>query len=175
MVKVLQIVAVGLSTTLLATLVGCSQASDRAEAPATSEETTEESIASDSESDNVSAQAPVANDAANDSEESYRTVENITLPAPSNDPLAMVVGLRQFSGEPIGSEQIKVNYPAPDQAVVVTTVRGLPDDSVNAIRTRYEFEPVAEQPGQWQIVKVTQQNKCQSGRGSEDWTAELCQ
>ena len=174
MVKVLKIVAVGLATTMLASVVACSQGSN-SEAPNpadTSGSSAEESIAPDQEADSSSAQDSAQD--SKDAEESYRTVENVTPPAPGSDPLAMVFGLRQFTGEAIGSEQIKVTYPTPDQAVVVTTVRGLPDDSVSAIRTRYEFKPVEGQTGQWQMVKVSEQNKCQAGRGPDDWTAELC-
>lgn len=170
MVKLLNIIAVGLATTTLAVVVGCSQ-TPQSEAPAnTSGTAAEESVAA-TDKENTTAQAETTSEA----EDIYRPVENITFPAPGSDPLAMVFGLRQFTGEAIGSEQLKVTYPTPDQAIVVTTVRGLPDDSINAIRTRYEFQPVAEQAGQWQMVKVSQQNKCRSGRGPEDWTAELCQ
>lgn len=167
MVKFLNIIAVGLATTTLATLVGCSRAPE-AEAPANTSNQ-ESTAATDPEN------APTQAEASADAEDIYRPVENITFPAPGSDPLAMVFGLRQFTGEAIGSEQLKITYPTPEQAIVVTTVRGLPDDSINAIRTRYEFQPVAGQTGQWQMVKVSQQNKCRSGRGPEDWTAELCQ
>lgn len=106
----------------------------------------------------------------------YRTVENATLPAPGTDPLAMIFELRQANGEAIGSEQIRVSYPTLDQAVVVWVQRGLADDSVSAIRTRYELRAVNNPDGQqlWQVVNVTQQNKCHAARGSQDWTGALC-
>lgn len=173
MVKVLRAVAVGLASTTLAVLVGCSQAS-QSEAPAPATNASDSAPAEETtaaEQDNPSAQT----EASSEAENTYRPVENITFPAPGNDPLAMVFGLRQFTGEAVGSEQLKVTYPASDQAIVVTTVRGLPDDSVNALRTRYEFKSVEGQPGQWQMVNVSQQNKCKAGRGSEEWTADLCQ
>ncbi|NJR58731.1 MAG: hypothetical protein HC769_07670 [Cyanobacteria bacterium CRU_2_1] len=91
--------------------------------------------------------------------------------------MAMVFQLRQPVGEPIGSEQIRLNYPAPGKAVVTVVIRGLQDDSVNATRTRYEFQPAPSSTDTnrlWQITQVTQQNKCQPGRGPQDWSGELC-
>jgi hypothetical protein len=172
MVKVLQIIAVGLATTTLAVVTGCSQASaPDAEAPAqqTSDSATAGSTATTPNEGNGT-----ESDRAAGAENAYRTVDNVAFPAPGPDPLAMAFSLRQFTGEEIGSEQMKVTYPTPDQAIVVTTVRGLPDDSVSALRTRYEFKAVEGEAGKWQMVSVSQQNKCQTGRGSEDWTAELC-
>jgi hypothetical protein len=106
----------------------------------------------------------------------YRTVENATLPEPGTDPLAMIFELRQATGEAIGSEQIRVSYPTLDQAVVVWVQRGLADDSVSAMRTRYELRAITNPDGQqlWQVVNVTQQNKCHANRGSQDWTGALC-
>gem|GEM_PF-3330994 len=108
----------------------------------------------------------------------FRVVENPTLPAPGVDPLSMIVSLREGSPEPIGSEQIRVTYPAEDKAIVTVTKSGLADDSVKAIRTRYELAPAegdANGEPLWKITQVTEQNRCQVGRGSEDWTGDLCQ
>jgi hypothetical protein len=105
-----------------------------------------------------------------------RVVENITL-QPGSDPMAIVFATRQPAEQPVGSEQFKLSYPTPDKAVVVVTRTGLQDDSVAAIRTRYEFVPVDSATGgakQWQLTQVTEQNKCQANRGSKDWTGELC-
>jgi hypothetical protein len=88
--------------------------------------------------------------------------------------MAMVLTTRQPSTEAVGSEQIRLSYPSSDKAVVIVTKTGLPDDSVAAIRTRYEFAPVAGSAGQWQLTKTTEQNKCQAQRGPQDWTGELC-
>jgi hypothetical protein len=105
---------------------------------------------------------------------SSRVVENLQL-SPAADPMAMVLTTRQPSTEPTGSEQIRLSYPAADKAVVVVTKTGLADDSVAATRTRYEFAPAEAGTGQWQLTQATEQNKCQSGRGSQEWTGELCQ
>lgn len=148
---------------LMTSAIGCSQASD----PTTTaqEDTVEQQEVGDA------ADAELAVDSAND----YRVVDGITLPAPGDDPLAMAFELREFNGEFVGSEQIKVTYPAPDRAVVVSVVRGLPNDSVRATRTRYEFKSAASgSEPLWTLERVTQQNKCQPGRGSQEWTGDLC-
>lgn len=58
-----------------------------------------------------------------------------------------------------------------DQALVILTQTGLADDSVNGMRYRLEFVPEGDQ---WQLDWAGRQVRCQSGRGSEDWTTELC-
>jgi uncharacterized iron-regulated membrane protein len=106
-----------------------------------------------------------------------RPVENVTL-QPGPDPLAIVFAARQPSSDITGAELIRVAYPTPEKAVVTVTKTGLLDDSIAAIRTRYDFKPVegsTEASKQWQLVQVTEQNKCQPNRGSQDWTGDLCQ
>jgi len=104
---------------------------------------------------------------------SSRPVENITL-QPGTDPMAMVLTTRQPNTEGVGSEQFKLNYLAPDKAIVVVTKTGLADDSVAATRTRYEFAASGTGAAKWQLTQVTQQNKCKPDRGSHDWTGDLC-
>jgi hypothetical protein len=107
---------------------------------------------------------------------SFRVVKDVTPPAAAADPIAMVVAVRKAPTEPTG-ELIRVNYPAPDKAVVTITRNGLSDDSVKATRTRYEFSAADSSSGDqklWQMSQVTEQNKCQSGRGPEDWSGDLC-
>lgn len=106
----------------------------------------------------------------------FRVVENVTL-QPGTDPMAMVFAARQPSTDLTGAEQIKLNYPSAEKAVVLVTKTGLADDSVAATRMRYEFAPVdtAEGTRQWQLTQVTEQNKCQPNRGAQDWTGDLCQ
>ncbi|MBE9113587.1 hypothetical protein IQ273_29885 [Nodosilinea sp. LEGE 07298] len=58
-----------------------------------------------------------------------------------------------------------------DQALVILTQTGLADDSVNGMRYRLEFVPEGDQ---WRLDWVGQQVRCQQGRGSQDWTTELC-
>jgi len=69
------------------------------------------------------------------------------------------------------SEQISIEYPSRQTAVVNVTVVGLADDSVRAIRYRLEFK---RQAGSWQIVWVGSQTLCQAGRGHQNWSARSC-
>lgn len=59
------------------------------------------------------------------------------------------------------------------QQVVTITQNNLPDDSVRDVRYRVEFEPVAQR-SQWRMVWAGRQQRCQQGRGSQDWTTEAC-
>jgi hypothetical protein len=120
---------------------------------------------------------PVETAQAPASSESSRPVTDVTI-APGTDPMAMVFALRQPKEAAIGSEQIRVAYPSPDKAVVTVTRTGLQDDSVTALRTRYEFsapDATVEGTKQWSLTQVTAQNKCQRDRGPQDWSGELCQ
>jgi FtsZ-interacting cell division protein ZipA len=157
----------GLIAIMLFVSAGCSQ--DESESLTTPESSSQSSTAERADG----ADEKVADD---ENAAEYRIVENAVLPAPGTDPLEMIFELRQPDAEPFGSEQIRVSYPAIDQAVVVWVQRGLMDDSVSAMRTRYEFRKVEGTQGQllWEVVQVTQQNKCHAGRGSEDWTGALC-
>lgn len=58
-----------------------------------------------------------------------------------------------------------------NRIVVGLTRRGLQDDSVSAIRYRFEF--VAEGP-QWRLDWVGQQFSCHWGRGQQSWHHHLC-
>ena len=74
-------------------------------------------------------------------------------------------------------QQVKVDYPQPDQAVVTITQTGLPDDSVRGIRYRIELSPKesAQTGKQWQVMWAGQQFTCREGRGHQDWSTEFCQ
>lgn len=58
-----------------------------------------------------------------------------------------------------------------EQAVVIFTQENLPDDSVQAIRTRVEFLRV---DGPWQMQWAGEQYRCREGRGQQDWGKKLC-
>lgn len=170
MVKTAQWLTLGLTAAMLSVMVGCTTSTPSNNQAASEQSATEEQTASQPESDQSSDQA------ASESKNPSRVVENVTL-EPGTDPMTMVFSARQPLEEPTGSEQIKLNYPSPDKAVVVVTKTGLSDDSIAATRTRYEFVPVdasTEGAKQWQLAQVTEQNKCQANRGSQDWTGDLC-
>jgi hypothetical protein len=76
-----------------------------------------------------------------------------------------------------GSRQVTVDYPQPNQAVVIITQLGVADDSVRGIKYRAEFVPTtksAQTQKQWEIVWAGFQVTCQPGRGHQDWSKELC-
>jgi hypothetical protein len=74
-------------------------------------------------------------------------------------------------GEGNFSEGVVLLVESDQAAVVELTQTGLPDDSVEGQRYRLDFVPVGEQ---WQLDWAGQQWRCQEGRGSQDWTTELC-
>ncbi|MEG4444534.1 hypothetical protein QUB47_20400 [Microcoleus sp. AT9_B5] len=70
------------------------------------------------------------------------------------------------------SEQISVEYPTRETAVIVHTVIGLADDSVGAMRHRIEF---SIRQNKWEIVWIGRQSKCQPNRGHQNWASGRCQ
>jgi hypothetical protein len=76
-----------------------------------------------------------------------------------------------------GSRQVTVDYPQPNQAVVIITQLGVADDSVRGIKYRAEFVPTTKSTQthkQWEIVWAGSQVTCQPERGHQDWSKELC-
>lgn len=85
------------------------------------------------------------------------------------------VALAAFgSTEPVEGnfeEEVEVVDQTDDQALVMLTQTGLADDSVNGMRYRLEFVPEGDQ---WRLDWAGSQVRCQSGRGSQDWSTDLC-
>lgn len=76
-----------------------------------------------------------------------------------------------------GSREVTVEYPQANQAVVTITQTGVADDSVRGIKYRAELATTSKSAStgkQWELVWAGSQVKCQSGRGHQDWTKELC-
>lgn len=69
---------------------------------------------------------------------------------------------------------VTVNKVAPAFTTVIVSESGLLDDSVNGIRHRADFEPSGSDGKSWKMVWVGRQSKCYPGRGSQDWSKELC-
>jgi hypothetical protein len=69
------------------------------------------------------------------------------------------------------SDQISVEYPTRETAVILQTVVGLADDSVAAMRHRIELRL---RQNKWEIVWIGRQSKCQPNRGHQDWASGLC-
>lgn len=94
-----------------------------------------------------------------------------------SDPKALALSAFGKTGIEGGSQQVTVDYPQPNQAVVIITQLGVADDSVRGIRYRAEFVPTtksAQAQKQWEIVWAGSQVTCQPGRGHQDWSKELC-
>jgi hypothetical protein len=69
------------------------------------------------------------------------------------------------------SDQISVEYPTRETAVIVQTVVGLADDSVAGMRHRIELRL---RQNKWEIVWIGRQSKCQPNRGHQDWASGFC-
>ncbi|NEQ24497.1 MAG: hypothetical protein F6K28_36395 [Microcoleus sp. SIO2G3] len=94
-----------------------------------------------------------------------------------SDPKALALSAFGNTETEGGSQQVTVNYPQPNQAVIIITQLGVADDSVRGIRYRAEFVPKtksAQTQKQWEIVWAGSQVTCQPGRGHQDWSKELC-
>jgi len=95
---------------------------------------------------------------------------NLTAVAPREVALQL---FSEYAAESEGrkSEEVKIEYPTWDTAVVRVTVVGLADDSVGGVRYRIAFE---RKEGEWKMTEVGRQFQCQENRGHQDWSAELC-
>lgn len=73
-------------------------------------------------------------------------------------------------------EQVELDYPQDNLAIVTITQTNLADDSVAAKRYLVEFAPYGDQADQqWQVIWAGQKFKCQANRGHQDWGTDLCQ
>lgn len=69
------------------------------------------------------------------------------------------------------TQEVQVVEQTPTQAMVTLIQTGLPDDSVQGMRYWLEFEAGENQ---WELVWVGRQTKCWPGRGSQEWSTDLC-
>ncbi|MDJ0772539.1 MAG: peptidoglycan-binding domain-containing protein [Mastigocoleus sp. MO_167.B18] len=90
------------------------------------------------------------------------------------DPKAVAIQLfnTPYEGEGRRSEEISVAYSTADSAVIIHTILGLADDSINGMRYRLELE--RNRRNEWEIIWVGLQTKCQYNRGHQDWSDRLC-
>jgi hypothetical protein len=99
-------------------------------------------------------------------------------PLTGDDPKALTLSVfGNVESQEGGSQEVTVDYPQSDLAVVTITRMGVADDSIGGIRYRAEFVATSKQtsPGkQWKLVWAGSQMKCQQGRGHQDWSTELC-
>ncbi|WP_293125309.1 hypothetical protein [Microcoleus sp. bin38.metabat.b11b12b14.051] len=78
---------------------------------------------------------------------------------------------RDTESEGRKSDQISVEYPTRDTAVIVQTVIGLADDSVAGMRHRIELKLTQNK---WEIVWIGRQSQCQPNRGHQNWASGRC-
>ena len=74
-------------------------------------------------------------------------------------------------GEGRRSEEILLTYQSGETAVIVHTIVGLADDSVNGIRNRLELKC---NQNKWEIIWVGSQTKCHQNRGHQNWADGVC-
>jgi hypothetical protein len=126
---------------------------------------------------NSTSNSAVANNITSSSQRnSYDEIDLDQLPADvskkGNSPEELA--LTAFGAEEVEGfvkEDIEVDTSTPGQAIVTIIQTNLPDDSVNSIRYRIDFK---SEDSQWQMEWAGQQFICQSGRGNQDWSKELC-
>ncbi len=124
-------------------------------------------------------EAPVqpATDGADDAVGDRADYNEVAVPdddtAVGEDPtdIALAVFGSTEPGEGNFEEEVELIDETDDQALVLLTQTGLADDSVNGTRYRLEFVPEGDQ---WRLDWAGQQVRCQPGRGSEEWSTDLC-
>jgi hypothetical protein len=79
-----------------------------------------------------------------------------------DEPVALTTSVVLETSPPEGGEQ----------AVVTVTKEGLADDSIGALRYVLEFERQVD--GSWRLQSAAWAQRCQGGRGHQDFTPELC-
>jgi hypothetical protein len=95
---------------------------------------------------------------------------NVSKKGNSPEKLALTAfGTEEIEG--YVKEDVEVDTSNPEQAIVTIVQKNLPDDSVNSIRYRIDFK---SEDSQWQMEWAGQQFICQSGRGQQNWSKELC-
>lgn len=91
------------------------------------------------------------------------------------DPQAIALSALGLTELAKSAQEVEVEYDD-NLATVNITQTNLTDDSVAGRRYLIEFAPYGEATAKkWQIVWAGEQFKCQSGRGHQDWNADLCQ
>ena len=99
-------------------------------------------------------------------------LETLPNPTPENNPQEIV--RNQFGLSDLNESQkqeITVQYPQENQAIVHLTQTGLLDDSVAG--RRYYIE-LTSQGENWQWAWVGRQQKCRRGERRGEWIAQLC-
>lgn len=93
-----------------------------------------------------------------------------------NDPKAIALSAFGTIESEGGRQEVTVDYPQADYAIVSIIQTGVADDSVGAIKRRVELrqKQSSQATQQWEVIWAGSQVKCHPGRGHQDWSTELC-
>jgi hypothetical protein len=159
-----------------------SPATDQTEENSMPDSRTEPGPESSESNESANQQTDGALDEVPETREAYDEIDISSLPSDLfehlDDPGAIATALFGINeAEPIEGnfEQTVTVDTDSSPAVVILTQTNLLDDSVRDIRYRLDFEPIANtDETQWQLVWAGRQQRCQPGRGAQDWTTEWC-
>jgi hypothetical protein len=84
--------------------------------------------------------------------------------------------LSSSMGQPKRLPKVEFDRSNPARIVALVTYLGLEDDSIKNMRYRVEMVPSDSLCScqRWEVSWVGRQQQCQSGRGSQDWSAQIC-
>jgi hypothetical protein len=87
-----------------------------------------------------------------------------------------LIVLSSLMGQPKRLPQVDLDRSDPARAVALVTYQDIEDDSLKSIRYRVEMVPSDSLCAcqSWKVSWVGRQYLCQSGRGSQDWSAQVC-
>jgi hypothetical protein len=102
-----------------------------------------------------------------------RVASNSNTTLTGDNPKKIVRRLLGFSDLRESRQQdIEIDYPHDNKAVVTLTQTGLLDDSVEGMRYRVEL---ISSGNKWKVIWIGEQYKCNPRRGGHtDWSTELC-
>lgn len=127
------------------------------------------------DSDDTTTEAPVIEAPEGDTVGDRTDYTEVPVPEDAIGEEPTEVALAAFGstepGEGNFEEEVEVVEETDDMALVMLTQTGLADDSVNGMRYRLEFVPEGDQ---WRLDWAGSQVRCQQGRGSQEWSTDLC-
>jgi hypothetical protein len=87
-----------------------------------------------------------------------------------------LIVLSSSMGQPKRLPKVEFDRSNPTRIVALVTYLGLEDDSIKNMRYRVEMVPSDSLCScqRWEVSWVGRQQQCQSGRGSQEWTAQAC-
>jgi hypothetical protein len=98
-----------------------------------------------------------------------------TLASGDVSQLPLIV-LSSTMGKPKRLPKVEFDRTNPTRIVALVTYLGLEDDSIKNMRYRVEMVPSDSLCScqRWEVSWVGRQQQCQSGRGSQNWSTQVC-